>query len=100
MLSRLFSDRGLSAIVLIVIGVIGWLFGGFVLSIAAIFLIVVGIFNIAKKSFDAGIISILIGVGIFLTSRFLWKLVSTISIICIIVGIVLYIYYLTTKKNS
>ncbi len=100
MLSRLFSDKSLSAIVLIVIGVLGWIFGGLILMIAAIFLIIVGIFNITKKSYDAGIISILIGIAVIFISRFLWKLINIASIVCIIAGIVLYIYYVTSKKTD
>lgn len=100
MLSRLFSDRGLSAIALIIIGVLGWIFGGFILMIAAIFLIIIGIINIAKKSYDAGIISILIGIVIIFISRFLGWLIHTASLICIIAGIVLYLYYIVTKKSG
>ncbi len=98
MLQRLFSDKILSAVVLLAIGIIGWIFGGFALTIAAIFLIITGIFNIAKKSYDAGVISILIGIGIIAISGFLQGLIKMASIVCIVGGIVLLVYFYLTKK--
>lgn len=93
------SNRNASALILIIIGIIGLLFGHLALSIAAIFLIGFGIYNIIKKSFDAGIISILIGIGIIIVSWPLARIIHYISIGCIILGIILYLFYAVTNKR-
>ena len=60
------SNRNISALGLIIIGIIGLIFGHFAITIAAIFLIIIGIYSIIKKSFDSGIIAILLGIGIII----------------------------------
>ncbi len=98
-MDKLLSGKNFSAIILIIIGIIGFLFGGMVLGIAAIALIIVGIYCFVKKEFGGGVLAILIGIAIIALSRFLSGFLHYISIGCIVLGVILFLVYFISEKK-
>jgi hypothetical protein len=98
-MQNIFINKSGAAALLIVVGLIGLIFGSFFLGIASIVLIILGIYNIYKKTFDSGVIILLIGIGLIFASRFLNAIIRYISMGCIIVGIVLFLIYVIGKKD-
>ncbi len=100
-MQNMINFKSASAVLLVIAGLFGLLFGSFVFSIFAFGIILLGIFNIYKKSFDSGIILIIVGIAVIILSRFLGRIIHYISLACVISGIVLFIIYgLSEKKGN
>lgn len=91
----------LAAILLIVVGITGFLTSGIVIYIVALFLILAGIYGIIKKLYFVGIIAILFGVLVFVFFKFFNSLTKFVSSTAIILGIALLIYsFIQSKLQS
>jgi|GEM_PF-7096311 len=101
---KILSNRKATALLLITLGAIGILLGPLLVWWATILagLIMIGyaIYCFYKKSFDPGIISLLIGISLIIISRLgiPLRIIQFISIGCLVVGIVLFIVYLVTER--
>ena len=101
---KLLSDRKATALLLVFIGIVLTVFGPWVFwwatAIAGIVMIGYALYSFYKKNYDAGIIGLLIGIGLIIVSRFtgISRLLRIAGIGCLAVGIVMYLVYLISEK--
>jgi hypothetical protein len=97
-MTKIFSERTFTAIGLIIVGFVGFIFGPLALGIGALFAVLFGIFCLVTKKYDVGVITIMIGLAVIFISKYVNAIIKFVAMGCIIIGIGLFIYSYFIEK--
>ncbi|MBN2545116.1 MAG: hypothetical protein JXB50_04915 [Spirochaetes bacterium] len=97
-MKNIINSESTAALILIITGLVGIIFNNFALVIVSIVLIISGLYLVYKKKFDSGFIAIISGIAVSALSLIFEKIILLIGIICVILGVVMFVYYGLLKK--